>query len=103
MTVQWTETDRCASVRIGQLGSLLVRQLTPAKRRTVSPPGYEVVVFGTALKVHSPTIEEGKARAIAAARVWIEAARRKLRPDPCPKQDLISGCDWPECDCGQTL
>lgn len=31
------------------------------------------------------------------------AASARGRPDPCPKEKLIGGCDYPECDCTETI
>lgn len=57
------------TARLGHLGCLIVRRV-----RT----NYEVVVFGTPLKERSDTVEEGKLRAEAAARHWIELAKKRM-------------------------
>jgi hypothetical protein len=98
--IEWTETRHGAVVRFQRLGMLVVRRRAQLKARGAMP-SYEVAVFGTALETDSPTLEDGKARAIHAARLWTKWALARLRPDPCPKAELIKGCDWPSCDCGE--
>lgn len=97
--IQWTENGQGASARLGLLGSLVVRKLNDSKRHIFTLPLYEVVVLGTALKKRSYTLDEGKERAVFAARRWLKEAASKLSLDDCPKRILIGGCDWPRCDC----
>ncbi len=87
----WETNGKLTVARLGLLGQLVVR-------RKVSD--WEVVVFHQPLSHRSPSLEDGKLRAMVAARTWLRAAMAKLEaPNPCPKRAAIGGCDFPACDC----
>ena len=65
----WHPDGAGAFVPVGPLGALMVH-----KKGT----DFEVVVFGRPLLNHSVTLDEGKRRAEAAARLWLAQAAAVL-------------------------
>lgn len=91
--VTWKTSGKVTECRLGHLGKLVVRLKTT---------DFEVVVFHIPLSERSVSLEDGKCRALAAARAWTTHALRQMSaPDPCPKREVLGGCDYPACDCAE--
>ncbi len=69
MALEWTERFSIHRARVGRVGDLVVAW---------GEGGYAVTVFGATLKDRSADAEDGKRRAVAAARKLLAQASAEL-------------------------